>query len=335
MKGALFMRSALYFFIVIAIWYPGELIASDVVGDVNGNGKVGLEEGVYALQVAAGMSPATVLDTSAGPRRAAWGTYSYSSNTLTGAFTFSSFVYNGPEIGSFEIHGVSISATQLEFNNDIWTREVGVAGDIVGRWERTDSDNNVFALIFDANGFFLYTAKGDMYLKVFDVPVSTKTIDGEFGDWSGAPSINLYNSSSDCGEVAGRKITSISLAQDDDYIYVKMALNGPYDSTFKPKFGQMVHIRVAPPLSLGLQAHCGLSSPVGGENTGVAAFGTGDSENPPDNRYLLECRVNKCLASQWKNTNGAFRVWIDQDSPSVCRSISDLPIINFDFSTCD
>ncbi|MDA3790751.1 MAG: hypothetical protein PF503_19940 [Desulfobacula sp.] len=335
MRRTLFVRLALYFLAVLVTCNPIQSVASDIVGDFNDNGKIGLEESIYALQVAVGLSPATVLDSIAGPRRAAWGTYSYSPNTLTGEFTFSTFIHNGPEIGSFEIPEISISTTQLVLNSEVWHRGDGVAGDIVGRWERTDPDNNYFTMTLDANGSFLYTAQGDMYLEVFDVPVGTKTIDGDFGDWSGTPSLNLYDTTSDCGSVAGRKITSISLAQDDNYIYVKMALNGPYDSTFRPKFGQMVHVRVVPPPAPGFSADCGLSSPVGGENSGIAAFGTGDAENPPDNRYLLECRVNKCLANQWHNTNGAFQVWTDQDNPTICRSSSDLPVINFDFSTCD
>jgi hypothetical protein len=335
MKKTLFIGSALYFFLVMVTCNSLNSFASDVVGDVNNNGKVGLEEGIYALQVAAGMSPSTILDSSAGPHRAAWATYSYSAGTLAGEFIFSTFVFNGPELGSFEVDNVSITSTQLVISDtEIWNREDGVPGDIVGRWERTDSENNTFTVTFDSNGSFLYTAKGDMYLEVVNVPVSTKTIDGEFNDWSGSSSLNLYSSKSDCGSVDGRTITSVSLAQDDAYIYVKMALNGPYDSTFRYKLGEIVHIRVVPPLAVGLAADCGLASPVGGERSGSAAFGTGDSENPPDNRHLLECRVNKCLARMWEPTSGAFRVWADQDDSSVCRSTSNLPIINFDFSTC-
>jgi len=330
-----FIGPALCFFIVMALCNPVKSYGSSVVGDVNDNGKVGLEEAIYALQVAAGMSPSSILDSSAEPHRAAWGTYSYSPGILDGEFVFSTFVFNGPEIGTFSLHDVSISSTQLVLPDGIWNREAGVPGDIIGRWERTDSNNNHFTLTCASNGSFLYTAKGDMYLEVFNVPVSTKTIDGQFNDWNKSEELNLYDSQSDCGSAPGRTIEKVSIAQDDQYIYVKMVLNGPYDSSFYPKFGQMVHIRVAPPPALGLNAHCGLSSPVGGENTGVAAFGSGDTAHPPDNRHLLECRVNKCLAQQWKNTNGAFRLWVDQDNPSVCRSTSNLPIINFDFSMCD
>ena len=110
-----------------------------------------------------------------------------------------------------------------------------------------------------------------------------------------------------------------------------MELNGPYDSTFKPKFGQGIHVRVLPPAAIGLSASCGLSSPVGGENSGSAAFGSDDSGDS----NLLECRVNKCLATQWQHSNDAFRAWVDQDSTTVCRSISNLPTLIFDFSTCD
>lgn len=335
MNRTLIIGSALYFLIMVTC-SSLNLFASDVVGDVNDNGKVGLEESIYALQVAAGMSPSSIFNSSAGPHRAAWGTYSYTSGVLSGEFIFSTFVFNGPEIGSFEVHNVSVTSTQLVMSDsEVWIRDNGVSGDIVGRWERTDSENNTHTITLDSNGSFILTAEGDEYLEVVNVPVSTKIIDGEFDDWSGSSALNLYHSQSDCESVDGREIRSVSVAQDDNNIYVKMELNGPYDSTFKPKFGQMVHIRVVPPAAIGLLATCGFSSLIGGENSGSAAFGSGDSENPPDNRHLLEFRVNKCLAEQWKYSNDAFRVWIDQDSTTVCRSISNLPIINFDFSTCD
>ena len=334
MKFDIFITIAKYILMVTIVFCPLKTNASDIIGDVNNNGTVNLEEAIHALQVAAGMKPATVLDPDSGPRRAAWGTYTYAANILTAAFAFSTFVDRGPTIDTFELQVESISSTTAIFRNpsneqEIWTREPGNPGDIVGRWEQTDPDNNTYTLILDSNGSMLYTARGDSFLEVVHVPTKTITIDGNFADWGGT-SLNLYNSTSDCSGDAGKTITGVSVAQDDNNIYVKMTLNGPPDVTFRYKFGQMVHIRVVPPPF----SSCGLASPVGGENSGTAAFGTGSSEDPPDNRHILECRVDKCLVTAWR-ANGGFHVWSDQDNPSVCRSRSNLPNIVFDFSTCD
>ena len=51
MKMNLFVEAAFYFFIVLATCNPIKSYASEIVGDINDNGKVGLEEGIYALQV--------------------------------------------------------------------------------------------------------------------------------------------------------------------------------------------------------------------------------------------------------------------------------------------
>ena len=70
----------------------------------------------------------------------AWGTYSYSAGTLAGEFMFSTFVFNGPETGvSFDIENVTVTSSQLTISNtEVWSRDNGVPGDIVGRWERSD-----------------------------------------------------------------------------------------------------------------------------------------------------------------------------------------------------
>jgi hypothetical protein len=322
MRVDFFVKSFLYLSIAIAIHNPPQLVASDILGDINNNGRVGLEESIYGLQVAAGLSPSTILDPISGPQRTAWGTYTYLSNVLTLSTTFSTFESSGIDLGITEIPVDTVTATTLTLIGHpmTLTRQAGEAGNIVGKWQGIDSENNDTTIILDDSGSFLISIKGDEFTKVIDIPKNTsRTIDGDFSDWSSGSSVDLFGSESDCGDIDGRKITSVSVAQDSNFIYVKMSLNGPYDTTFRYKLGNLIHIRVVPPPALGVPASCGISSPFGGQNSGSAAFGTGDSDNPPDNRHLLECRIPKCVGLDHWHHSG-FRVWADQDSVSTCRS---------------
>ena len=121
------IRSALCLAIILIICKPLQLVASGIVGDINNNGRIGLEEGIYSLQVAAGMSPATLLDSSSGPRCAAWGTFTYASNILAGEFTFSTFMFNGPEVGSFRVSVAPVTSTEMTLDNDADLKDVILA----------------------------------------------------------------------------------------------------------------------------------------------------------------------------------------------------------------
>ncbi len=324
MKRTLFVGSALFIFFIMGLSNPINSVASGVVGDVNDNGKVGLEEGIYALQVAAGLTPATILDASYGPNRAAWGTYILDSNTLNLNITFSNFDNAGPPIGNWAFSIPEISPTSINLMGRTWIRALGEAGDIVGKWEFTDADNNVETLVLDSNGAMLYTAKGPMFTEVVEVETTFSIeIDGNFTDWAGISELDLYNNQSDCNSGVGRKITNISMAQDDEYIYVKMTLDGLPDSTFTYQAGDdLFKIWVSPPPSLD----CGFRTDIGNENTGVAQFGT-----TINNDNVLECRVNKCLVKNAWNKAGYD---IKASQSGVCRSTSNISLLKFDFSTC-
>jgi len=331
MRNIIYLKFAAYFLLIVMVFFPYKINAEEIIGDVDGNGVVGLEEAVHALQVTSGMKPAVVIDPGLGPRYSAWGTYTYSSGILAGNFTFSNFV-NGPETGPFQITVVSISSTSMtlrdtESNLETWTRETGTAGDIVGRWERNDIDNSTFIVVLDSNGGMVYSAYGDAFTKTVYVSQSTKTIDGKFIDWSSESSLPLYNSEGDCGNVSGREIEAVYVAQDDNYIYLRMILNGPPDPTFSYKFGQWFHIRVTPPPNASLM----LASSVCGKTfqNGLVAFGNSDDNT----EHQFECRFDKCDVEQWRNN--LFYVKSTSDSVAVCRQSSDLPILIFDFSMCD
>ncbi len=287
--------------------------ASDVIGDINGNGVVNLEESIYALQVVAGMSPGTILDSGSGPRRAAWGTYTFSSNTLTLDITFSSFDNAGPPIGTWEFSILEVTPTSITVSGRTWIRTPGAAGDIVGKWVYTDLDNNVESLILDSNGAMLWTAKGPMFTEVVEVQTTSSiTIDGNFTDWSGFTEYDLYNiQNKGCTEGEGNIITGVSAAQDDDFIYVRMTLDGTYQNSNYGVGDDLIKIYANPP------NNCGFVSPVGGESTGVAAF-SGNS---------IECRVSKCLVEGAWNKAGF-------DVRSGCGATSNLSLLKFDFSTC-
>ena len=332
MRNVFSLTLAACFMLIVMGFCPHQTNAEEIIGDVDGNGVVGLGEAIYALQVTAGMKPATIIDPDLGPRYSAWGTYTYSSGMLDMNFTFSNLTNNGPPIGDFQVTVVEISPTSMticdtENNQVIWTREMGAAGDIVGRWKRNDTDNSTFVIVLDSNGSMLYYAYGDSFTKTVNVSHSTKTIDGKFSDWGSAIPLDLYASGGDCDNFSGREIREVYVAQDENYIYLLMKLNGLPDPTFRYKFGEWFHIRVTPPPNAGIM----LASSVCGTTfqNGLVAFGKSEDNT----EHQFECRFDKCVVDHWRIDG--LSVWSDQDSVTICRHRSDLPILKFDFSMCD
>lgn len=339
MRNEIILKLAFFFLVIVVVFFPFQINAEDIVGDVNDNGVVGLEEAIYALQVAAGMTPAVVMNPDLGPRYTAWGTYTYlpESGDITLNFTFSNFprsrVRGGPGIGdivSVKVEEFSSTTMTIRTPKNIletWFREKGTAGDIVGRWIRNDTHNNTFVIIFDSNGSMLYTAYGDYFSKTVNVPNNTISIDGNFSDWTTATPLDIYMDSGDCGNVSGREIREVYVAQDDNYIYLRMKLNGPPDPTFRYKFGDWFHIRVTPPPSTGIiiaSSVCGATL-----QNGLVEFG--NSEDGTLNQF--EGRFDKCIVDQW-NIDELF-AWSDQDSVTICEQSVDFPILKFDFSMCE
>lgn len=227
---------------------------------------------------------------------------------------------HGPSSGTdFNTNVYSISSTEmnisLEGQLQTWTRKSGTDDAIVGRWEHNDTDNNnTSILIFDSKGSFLYSAYGDSWTKIIDVPKITISIDGNFSDWSQATRLNLYWTEGDCGGTPGREIREVYIAQDENYIYLRMKLNGPPDPTFRYKFGEFPHIRITPPPNPSIMIS---SSACSGTIPNPLIVFNGDE---------FECRFDKCtVVDDWDNDE--LSVWSDQDSVSICRHRSVLPIL--------
>ena len=89
------------------------------------------------------------------------GTYTYDpgTGTLTLNTTSSDFECEGPEIGTEQITVSSITSTTMVWEEDpaeeMWTRDSGISGDIVGIWESYDDDSgNSWEATFELNGSF-------------------------------------------------------------------------------------------------------------------------------------------------------------------------------------
>jgi hypothetical protein len=181
MRNVISRRLAFYFMLSVMILLPYQTKAREIVGDVDGDGVVGLQEAIYALQVTSGSRPATIMDPDLTPQYSAWGTYTYSSGNITANFTFSNFIREGgPPPGEhvFQLSVIELSSTQMIVrdpgnNTQTWFRKMGSAGDVVGRWERTDG-TSTFAFILDSDGSMHYSAYGDFLTKTVLVPNSTK-----------------------------------------------------------------------------------------------------------------------------------------------------------------
>ena len=94
--------------------------------------------------------------------QSASGTYTWIPTTgiLTMTWTSSSFICEGPTIGTGTSTGVTITSTTMTLpaKNDIWNRPSGITGDIVGTWTYSNSTTgNIYTLTFNADGTLLLT----------------------------------------------------------------------------------------------------------------------------------------------------------------------------------
>ena len=333
MRNVISRRLAFYFMLSVMILLPYQTKAREIVGDVDGDGVVGLQEAIYALQVTSGSRPATIMDPDLTPQYSAWGTYTYSSGNITANFTFSNFIREGgPPPGEhvFQLSVIELSSTQMIVrdpgnNTQTWFRKMGSAGDVVGRWERTDG-TSTFVFILDSDGSMHYSAYGDFLTKTVLVPNSTKVIDGNFSDWNSTEEIALYNTSGDCDPNSGKTIQKVYVSEDNNYIYIRMIVDGTPDPSFRFKFGAWFHIRVTPPPVPGIM----IGSSVCGASFNNALIRFGNEGDGTMNQF--ECRFDKCMVYLWPIN--ALSVSSDQDIPTICRETSRLPILQFDFSMC-
>ena len=87
------------------------------------------------------------------------GTYTWNSTKgeITWNWTTSTFVCEGPELGTETKTGVTITATTMTWSSDndntTWSRSSGTADDIVGTWTASDSETgNSWTVTFNADG---------------------------------------------------------------------------------------------------------------------------------------------------------------------------------------
>lgn len=86
------------------------------------------------------------------------GTYIYNNGALTLNTTSSDFVCEGPPVGASNFTVTSITATTMIWdggteNEMTWIRPSGTAGDILGTWTMSGTDNS-YTLTFNADGTF-------------------------------------------------------------------------------------------------------------------------------------------------------------------------------------
>ena len=128
-------------------------------GDMEGYAIVSPRSGKKNVLVRAGKTM-----TVKGTYQAATGAYTasgtYTWNSTKGEipwnWTTSTFVCEGPEVGTETKKGVTVTSTTMTWTIDddmTWTRSSGTAGDIVGTWTASDSETgNSWTLTFNADG---------------------------------------------------------------------------------------------------------------------------------------------------------------------------------------
>jgi hypothetical protein len=84
------------------------------------------------------------------------GTYAWNSATgiLSETWSSSNFTCNGPDLGTYNTGGVTITSTTMTWPNDgmTWSRPGGTANDIVGTWTSSESTGNSYTLTVNADG---------------------------------------------------------------------------------------------------------------------------------------------------------------------------------------
>ncbi len=128
-------------------------------GDVEGYAIVSPRSGKKNVLVKAGKTT-TVKGTyqAATGTHTASGTYTWNSTKgeITWNWTTSTFVCEGPDLGTETKKGVTVTSTTMTWTIDddmTWTRSSGTAGDIVGTWTASDSTTgNSWTLTFNADG---------------------------------------------------------------------------------------------------------------------------------------------------------------------------------------
>jgi len=124
--------------------------------DVNEDGKIGLEEAIYVLQIMAGIKQDPWARYSAG------GTYTYVSDTLTLNISVSNFpTCAGPSVAQESFTIVSLTETAMTWEDEdndqmTWTRKGQTSPGIVGTWEMAEN-GDIYEGTFFPDGSFTVT----------------------------------------------------------------------------------------------------------------------------------------------------------------------------------
>jgi hypothetical protein len=152
---------------------------------------------------------------------------------------------------------------------------------------------------------------------IFLVKRKTISIDCNFNDWTDRDRVYLDTDGPDCGNVAGRDIREVYLAQDSSFVYVRYVLNGPLDPTFGYKFGADMHILVR---ILDGRSDINYFMPGAGN-------GSFSSSSACTSGNQLEFRVGKSdVRPFWAGRRLA--AWSDQGTTTICRDFIDLPVMD-------
>lgn len=227
------MKKTLFLYICLFILFPSITysISSRVLGDINYDDKVSLEEAIYALQVSAGLKPQSDAEYTA--MYTAIGTYTFDSTTLRANFTNSNFPENiGVDIGVSIFNISLISDTNMTWTDEddnemTWTRKSGTVGDIVGPWEFYDEESQrTYMLYFKSDQSLSLKGYLASYEKYYIVTYKTITIDGNIDDWNDIEPIFLddVDDQNPDANFDGTDLHKFYLAKDETFLYIGMTL---------------------------------------------------------------------------------------------------------------
>jgi hypothetical protein len=154
----------------------------------------------------------------------------------------------------------------------------------------------------------------------FFVAHKTIDIDGDYSDWDVTDRIYLDQGGADCGDVPGRDIREVYVAQDNTYLYLRYVLNGALDDTFGYKFGDNFHVVIrldngVPEMFYAIPGQGGVDVQGGALHIDGGQF---------------ECMLPKIDLMDWQRRE--LSAWCDQGEETVCRDHVTLPDMNLDMA---
>lgn len=150
-------------------------------------------------------------------------------------------------------------------------------------------------------------------------------IDGNYGDWMGQDMVYNDTGGADCGNVPGRDIKQVYVAQDADTVFFRYVLNGPFDPSSQYLFGEELHLRV---VKDGVNEYIHYSTSL----AFASAWFPASAIHFDGNQF--EAQFNLCDILPWWHDR-EVDAWVDQAGLTVCRDLVTLPKLIFDVSSCN